>query len=322
MRHAAIVYHPLKVSLERLEAVVAVAENTHGWARSRWYPTSAHDSGRSAAEAALAEEPEVVLIAGGDGTVRAAAAVLAETETPIALLPLGTGNLLARNLALPLHSVEASVAAAFGGRTRAIDVGVAELENELEERSKHTFLVMAGIGLDAEMAEHTSAAAKRRLGWLAYVTPIARSIIGNQLFHVDYRVDRGRVRSTRAHTVIVGNCGLLTGNMLLIPDAVIDDGRLDVVMMRPKGRFEWARIGTRLTVQGIARTSKFSKKMLGNTADLRALVYAQGTQFEARFDTPHRIELDGDSFGHVVRARISVRAGALRVRTAGGATAD
>ena len=64
-----------------------------------------------------------------------------------------------------------------------------------------------------------SAIAKKHLGWLAYVTPIARSVIVNRLFHLDYRVDQNRVRSSRAHTVIVGNCGTLTGNMLLIPSA-------------------------------------------------------------------------------------------------------
>ncbi len=122
------------------------------------------------------------------------------------------------------------------------------------------------------------------------------------------------MRSTRAHTVIVGNCGTLTGNMLLIPAAIIDDGLLDVVMMRPTGRFGWARIGTRLTLQGLARRSPLSRKILQQTPDLHALAYVQGTRFEARFDAPHLIELDGDSFGHITRVRVSVRPGALHVR--------
>lgn len=313
LKHAAVVYNPVKVPLDRVRRAVAAEERRHGWGSSRWYATGRSDSGSRAAEDALAEAPAVVLVAGGDGTVRAVAEAVYESGTPIALLPSGTGNLLARNLDLPLNDVEACVAVAFSEETRAIDVGVAELEDEDGQRSKHVFLVMAGIGLDAQMAEHTSALAKKHLGWLAYVSPIARSIIANRLFHLDYRVDHGRVRSTRAHTIIVGNCGTLTGNMLLIPSAVVDDGLLDVVMMRPKGRFGWARIGTRLTMQGIARRSRLSRKMLLHAPDLQALSYAQGQQFEARFDTPHGIEVDGDSLGHVVRARISIRAGALRV---------
>lgn len=236
------------------------------------------------------------------------------TGTPIALLPVGTGNLLARDLSLPLNDIPTCVSTAFSGRDRAVDVGVVELEDEIGKRASHVFVVMAGIGLDAEMAENTSAIAKRHLGWLAYVTPIARSIIANRLFHMDYRVDRGRTRSTRAHTVIVGNCGTLTGNMLLIPAAVIDDGLLDVVMMRPKGAFGWARIGTRLTLQGVARRFRLGRKLLGQAPDIHELAYVQGRQLEGHFDTPHIVDLDGDSFGRATRVRISVRSPGLHVR--------
>ncbi|UOE43471.1 diacylglycerol/lipid kinase family protein [Agromyces larvae] len=315
--HAAVVFHPVKTPLERLRAAVEAHEQGHGWGPSQWFETSADDSGRAATEAALGTDPAVVIVAGGDGTVRAAAEVLAEGATPLALVPAGTGNLLARNLGLPLNDLDRAVGAAFDGTARSIDVAVADLEDESGARTRAIFVVMAGIGLDAEMAERTSAAAKRRLGWLAYVQPIARSIIANRLFHLQFRVDEGHARSARAHTVIVGNCGTLTGNLLLIPDATPDDGLLDVVMLRPKGRFGWARIGTRLTAQGIARRSRFGRRMLEFAPDLEALVYAQGRRFEVRFETPHGVELDGDSFGPIVRARITVRPGALRIRVGG-----
>lgn len=313
LQHVAVVYNPVKVPLERLRDAVVSEERRRGWAPTRWYETSSDDSGRGAARAAIADAPAAVLIAGGDGTVRVVAEVVYKHEVPIALLPIGTGNLLARNLEVPLNDLDACVATAFSGESRAIDIGIAELEDESEFRRAHAFLVMAGIGLDAEMAANTNERAKKHIGWLAYVTPIARSILANRLFQLDYRVDEARVRTTRAHTIIVGNCGTLTGNMLLIPSAVVDDGLLDVVMMRPRGRFEWARIGTRLTVQGFARRSRLSRRVLKSAPDLRALAYAQGRQFEVKFEIPHAIELDGDSFGHVVRARISVRPGALRV---------
>lgn len=314
-KHAAVVYNPAKTPIDRLRGVLAEHETRLEWAETHWYETSSDDSGRSAAERALAGAPAVVMVAGGDGTVRTVAEVMQGSGTPIALLPAGTGNLLAREVGAPLNDLPACVSAAFSGEERGVDVGVVEIEDEAGARRTHTFMVMAGIGLDAEMAENTSATAKKRLGWIAYVSPIARSVIANRLFHLDYRIDEGRARSTRAHTVIVGNCGTLAGNMLLIPAAVIDDGLLDVVMMRPKGRFGWAQIGTRLTLQGIARRSRFSRKILRQAPALHSLAYVQGRQFEARFDTPHIIELDGDSFGHVMRVRVSVRPGALRLRS-------
>jgi diacylglycerol kinase family enzyme len=313
---AAVVYHPLKTPVDRVRAAVAEQESLHGWAETRWYPTAPEDSGRGAAERALAEQPTVVIVAGGDGTVRAVAEVLEGSGTPLALLPMGTGNLLARDLGVSLDDVAAGVAAAFAGAERAIDVGIAELEDETGLRQTHAFMVMAGIGLDAHMAATTSALAKKHLGWFAYVTPIARSILANRLIHLDYRVDGGRRKSTGAHTVIVGNCGTLTGNMLLIPTAVIDDGLLDVVMMRPGRLFGWARIGTRLALQGAARRSRLSRSWLRQAPELYALAYVQGRTFEVRFEIPHLVELDGDGFGHVIRARISVRPGALRIRCA------
>lgn len=313
--HAAVVYHPAKAPLDLLRAAVAESERRAGWGPTRWHATSSEDSGLAAARQAAAGAPAVVIVAGGDGTVRAVAEVLRGTGIPVALVPAGTGNLLARDLGAHLNDVAAGVSTAFTGVDRDIDVGVAELEDENSGRRTHVFTVMAGIGLDAQMAKDTSAIAKKHLGWFAYVTPIARSIIANRLFHLRYRIDGGRSRSTRAHTVIVGNCGTLTGNMLLIPAAVIDDGLLDVVIMRPAGRFGWAQIGTRLTLQSAARRSRITRRWLSQSPELHALAYVQGRQFEARFESPHAIELDGDSFGQVTRVRISVSPGALRVRS-------
>lgn len=314
--HAVIVYNPVsKVPLDQVRAAVQVQEGHHGWGPSRWYPTGREDSGRQAAQQALAGRPSVVIVAGGDGTVRTVAEVLQGSGTPLALLPAGTGNLLARNLGLPLGDIDASVSAAFDNATRPVDVGMAELEDETGHRSSQAFLVMAGIGLDAQMAQDTSALAKRHLGWGAYVRPIARSILANRSIQLRYRVDGGRVRSARAHTIIVGNCGTLTGSMLLLPAAQLDDGLLDVVMLRPKGRFGWAQIGTRLAVQGLAHRSRFGRGMLQLAPQLQALAYAQGRDFQVRFEIPHGVQLDGDSFGSIVAARITVRPAALQICT-------
>jgi len=313
-QHAAVVYNPLKTPVEHLRRIVAAHEARLGWAATRWYETRIDDAGVAATQRAVAEAAAVVMVAGGDGTVRAAAEVLQGSDVPMALLPLGTGNLLARDVGAPLGDMDACVLAAFEGRERAVDVGTVDFDDDAGTRRVHAFMVMAGIGLDAEMAENTSATVKKHLGWFAYVLPIARSVIANRLFHIHYRIDGGRTRSTRAHTVIVGNCGTLTGNMLLIPAAIIDDGMLDVVMMRPKGWLGWARIGTRLTLQGIARRSHFSRRLLDRAPDLHSLAYVQGRRFAARFETPHLIELDGDGFGHATRVRVGVRPGALRLR--------
>lgn len=311
--HAAVVYHPEKISLDRLQTVVDEAQRQHGWACSRWYPTGREDSGKGAIRSALDSGAAMVIAAGGDGTIRAVAEVMHGTEVPLAIVPLGTGNLLARNLGLPLNSVEASVRSGFIGESRAIDVAVVDLRRSGGEVEQRMFLVMAGIGLDSEMAEHTSASAKRRIGWVAYAAPIARSVIANRHFSLRYRIDDQQAQSAKAHTVIVGNCGMLAGRMLLLPGAVVDDGLLDVVMLRPGKRFGWARIGTRLAAQGLAWRSRIGRRIMRRTPDLRSLAYARGRQFIVRFDVPHTIQLDGDSCGSITGARVSVLPSALRI---------
>ena len=311
--HAAVIYNPVTVPLDRVRSAVEEQERLHAWAATEWFATARDDSGRSAAERALAGNPSVLLVAGGDGTTRAVAGVVLGSGTPLALLPFGTGNLLARNLGLPLGDVTAAVEAAFSGGTRPVDVGVVEFEDEEGTRSTEIFLVMAGIGLDAEMARTTSSRSKRFLGWLAYVPPIARSVLANRPLDLRYRVDGGPLRTARAHTVIIGNCGTLTGGMLLLPAAALDDGLLDVVMLRPARRIGWARIGTRLTVQGVAHRSRLGRGMMRLAPGLRALAYAQGRRFEVRFAIPYGVQLDGDSVGLARTARISLHHHALRV---------
>ncbi|WP_404312500.1 NAD(+)/NADH kinase [Agrococcus terreus] len=312
--HAAIVHHPIKAPRRKLEPLLREAEERHGWATTRWYATDAHDSGVDAALAAAAAAPAVVLVAGGDGTLRVVAATIGEHRIPIALVPSGTGNLLARNLGLPLADLRRSVETAFSGVDRPIDLAIARLEREDGGRSTHPFLVMAGIGLDASMAANTNASLKRMVGWAAYVDPIARSILGDEQLFLHYRVNEGRARSVRAHTVIVGNCGTLTANLLLLPDAVVDDGLLDVALFRPRSAAAWARIGSRLSLGGPLRTSRLGRWLLRVVPAPGGLHFAQARRFDVRFRQGQTIQLDGDDFGQVVAARITVEPGGVLLR--------
>lgn len=306
--------NPTKIDVDRLRLAIAAEEEAHGWMPSTWFETTSEDPGQLATRAALASDPALVIVAGGDGTIRAVAEELHSAEIPMALIAAGTGNLLARNLGL-MTDIETSVRTAFDGDLRTIDVGLVELEHPDHSISTHALLVMSGVGLDAKMATDTSAALKQRIGWLAYAHPISRSILRNEQFLLRYRVDGGRERSVRTHTVIVGNCGTLTGGMVLLPDARPDDGLLDVVLLRPRGFWQWLRVGLRLGVAGILHRSRAGRVILRATPDLRMLQYVQARKLTARFDRPQGIELDGDSFGDVTAVTITLRPRGLRVRT-------
>src|SRR5690606_31260805 len=129
-KRAAVVYNPVKVELRRLRRVVDRVEAECGWGRTRWSATSEEDAGQSVTREAIEAGADVVLAAGGDGTVRAVAEALRGSGIPLALLPAGTGNLFARNLELTLGDLEASVRTAFSGADRTVDLGIAEITRE------------------------------------------------------------------------------------------------------------------------------------------------------------------------------------------------
>ena len=148
-RRCAVVFNPTKVS-DRFHELVQACLDRDGWTDTLWLETAAEDSGRAMTRRAVAEKVDLVIGAGGDGTIRLVADGLANTGTAMGLVPAGTGNLLARNLGLPLDEVDA-LEVAFAGHTRRIDL----VELTVDGRRSEHFAVMAGVGIDAMIMDET-----------------------------------------------------------------------------------------------------------------------------------------------------------------------
>lgn len=322
-RTAAVVYNPVKVHLPTLKRTVNRYQREAGWSETLWFATTEEDPGGGMAREALAAGADVVAAAGGDGTVRAVAEVVHESDAALALLPSGTGNLLARNMKLPLDDLGASARTIFAGHDRPIDFGLLRVERDDGTRERFGFLVMAGLGLDARMLANTRPGLKKRVGWLAYVDSLFRSVRDADGFEFRYRLDASTNRSVRAHSVIVGNCGMLQANAMLLPDAEIDDGVFDIVVMRPRGFFGWVRIGARVFWENAIlrwfNRSALSDTVVGRRILLKAkqerpLRYLRGEEFTMRLDEPDEFEIDGDPVGTIVALRAQIDPGSLRVR--------
>lgn len=227
--NSAVVVNPAKVTdldAHRVEICAALAEA--GWPEPLWLPTTPEDPGGGQATEAVRRGAEVVFACGGDGTVMACAGSLAGTGTALAVLPSGTGNLLATNLDLP-HTVAEGVRVAVAGTRKRIDLG----------RCGETyFTVMAGIGFDAQMIDGTSETLKSRLGWPAYVLGALRRLRDRPV-RVRIRLDDRTPLRRRVRTVLVGNVGRLQGGIPLLPDARPDDGWLDVAVLSPHTVGHW-----------------------------------------------------------------------------------
>ena len=148
-RTVAVVLNPSKVDdPDDFVTMVEAMATQSGWSRVLWYRTTVEDPGVGQAEAAAVAGADLVITCGGDGTVRTVCEELAGTGIPVGIVPAGTGNLLARNLELPLY-LRAAVDVALNGQDRAIDM-VRVTGDRMDDA---TFLVMAGMGFDAAIME-------------------------------------------------------------------------------------------------------------------------------------------------------------------------
>ena len=311
-KQAALVYNPVKVDGKRLRAQVRDLSREAGWDHPAFYPTTVEDAGQGATAEALARGVDVVLVAGGDGTVRAVAEAIAKTGVPLAILPSGTGNLLARNLGLPLADPTEMIRAALGDFHHPIDIGWARMTREDGGEEEHAFVVLAGIGLDADMIANTRADLKKSVGWIAYVDGAARSLPRAKPFRAVYQIGTGRLHSTKVHSILFANCGTLPAGISLIPDASITDATLDVAVIQPTGVLGWLGVWRKIwwdnSVLRRFRAGRFVLERRGTDASVH---YFRGARAEAAAPAPTPIELDGDEFGEAVRVTCRADPGAL-----------
>jgi diacylglycerol kinase (ATP) len=263
--------------------------------RAGWEPllaeTSAADGGQAAARQAVAAGAALLFAVGGDGTVRACAGAVAGTGVPLAIVPLGTANLAARALGLPLR-LDAALAAGFSGRDRQVDVPVADGQ---------VFVVMAGIGLDAAVVRATPGPLKDRLGWLAYaLAGVPRLPGAGHRFRV--RLDGGEPVARLARCVVAGNAGLLPGGFVLLPGARVDDGLLDAGILSPSGLLDWVPVAG----QVLARSRR----------DSRFLERHQARRVEIEADTELPRQADGEVLSPGRSLTVTLRPKALTVRVA------
>lgn len=310
--HAALVLNPVKVDSERLRAILRTLSRRHDWEPPRFYETSVEDPGQQIARAALAEGAAAVLVAGGDGTVRAVSETMAGTGIPFAIVPGGTGNLFARNLGLPLLDPTRVMEAVFTGFTHPVDIGWATLTRADGAQSTHGFVVLAGMGLDADMIANTRPDLKKSVGWVAYLDGAARSLPGAKPFRVVYQLDDGRLHSTKVHSMLFANCGILPAGIALMPDASLDDGMIDIAVIQPTGPLGWLGIWRKVWWDNsVLRRTRAGRRVLERRGRNASIRYLRGRSAEAAMVAPTSIELDGDELGAAVRMLCTIQQGGL-----------
>ncbi len=244
----------------------ACAELKRRGARFRALTTaSASDATRLAREVADGAEETVVAV-GGDGHVGSLAGVLRETDTPLAIVPAGRGNDLARVLGIPTDPA-AAAGLALDGEARPVDVG---------EVDGAPFLGIASLGFDSDA--NRIANESRLRGNAVYLYAALRALAGWRHARFEVTVD-GAAHAFSGYTVAVANSKAYGGGMMLVPHARLDDRRLDVLMVHEHSRLRWLASLPRVfrgTHVGDPRAEFSTGRVVEVSADRRFTVYADG----------------------------------------------
>ena len=338
----AFVANPSKPDVEMLRKEILAAVADGRMPEMLWLETSVEDPGVGQARQSVAAGADLVVAIGGDGTVRAVAEALVGTGVPMGLLPLGTGNLLARNLDLPIGNPLGALEVALTGIDRTIDVGwvrildggqgpatgsagipVAESDptrwptdaDAADDAGdpggggprEHVFLVIAGLGFDAAMVADTDDDLKARVGWIAYFMSGVRHLHGRRLRAL-VRLDDRPPTEVRLRSLLVGNCGRLPGGLTLLPDAVLDDGWLDVAAIDTRGGVAgWAQLFGEVVLQGVGLRAELPAK-------IGRIDHARARRVLVRVSTPEHVQVDGDVIGRAQALSARIQAGGLVVR--------
>jgi diacylglycerol kinase (ATP) len=164
-----------------------------------------------------------IVIGGGDGTLSKALPVLLKLNKPLAVLPLGTANDLARTIALPTDPLEAAKIA-LSGREHAIDIGLA---------NGKPYLNVASVGVASEVIKGQSKALKQTWKVLAYAVSLVQATRRLQPFFVELEIDDTPRWSAAVYQVSIGNGRHHGGGLTVAEDAAIDDGKLDLYVVYP-----------------------------------------------------------------------------------------
>lgn len=255
----------LRAGVAAHRALDALAVSRPSWSGVEVRLTEGPAHATALAREAVEDEAALVLAAGGDGTVNEVAAALLGTGVPLGIVPVGSGNGLARALRIPLRP-DRALAALEGGVARRMDVG---------QINGKPFLNVAGVGFDAFVgwAFHKAGRKGGRRGILTYVRTSFRLL---RLYNApDLRLEAsGTILDARPFVMAFANGPQYGAGAVLNPGARLNDGRLEVVLLEDGPLLETLALAPRLFLGGIERSRRY-RRLAVEEALLLARVPAQ-----------------------------------------------
>ena len=311
--HYVFVVNPSKPQAAQRRAHIEQFCRDKGLTDVEFIDTQLDKDGRACAKEALANGADVVVAVGGDGTVRTVASAVSGTGHALGIIPIGTGNLFARNMGVPVDDIDAALTVATSHGPRLVDMGRLTLPDHPEDDHGHAFLIIAGIGFDAAMIDDTNPELKANISWLAYFVGGVKNLFAPKF--------RGTLTVTSAdgsthtiknldfRTVMAGNCGQIP-MFSLMPAASYDDGLLDFEIIDTTGGIlGWANLFGDVVHQTIIGKPEQNPLSTNSTIE-----QVQGVSAEITLEKPAKAQVDGDMLPETRHIRFSVDHRALIVR--------
>ena len=307
MSELTVIFNPDKIASARLAKLVAKYHSGN----FKLLETDRETGGQLSTSTAIESGAKRILVAGGDGTLRNVVQACDGADVAIGIIPIGTGNILARNLRLPL-GIEAAIKKALKGSPYEIDLGLARSIDTQGVHRSQLFTGIGGVGMDARLIQNTSSDRKKRVGWIAYIEGGIKSL-PLKFERFDITIDSTQ-RTLKSYSLLVGNAGWLPGAISMMPDASLDDGRLDVAAIGPRKAWNWVDFLSRITWQNkVVRPLALGRKWMDLTANVKTLENLSSERIRIRPHHPAPMQLDGDPMGDVVEVDFSLKPKALKV---------
>jgi YegS/Rv2252/BmrU family lipid kinase len=212
-----------------------IARLVDRWPHRDWtvdlHPTRCPEHAGEIAHELLSDPPGLLAVCGGDGTLHEVASRVPNPPFPVAILPAGTGNVLAHELNLPMNPIKA-LDIALNCEVQHVDLGL------LKARQNHRFLLMAGIGFDAYVASKVRTAMKTRIGIAAFYLETFRALASYAFPHFQVHVGDETLQAT---SCLVANAHSYGGGLVITPDADMCDGIFDVLVLQKDHRLSYAK---------------------------------------------------------------------------------
>ncbi len=242
--------------------------------------TSPEIDPRKLAEQAIADDADLIIASGGDGTVSAIAGAVIGTEIPLGVIPRGTANAfgMALGIAQQINPIRRACEIILSGKTRTID---AALCNNLP------LILLAGIGYEAETIEKADREAKNRWGSLAYLMAGWQQLDEQQLFEAEIEID-GKIKTFQAGAITIANAAPPTSVLAQgIGEVVVDDGLLDITIATVDNKIQ--AVTTILSMLGAA--------LIRTSAELDNIVHLRSPKVKISAKPNQKVVLDGEIIG-------------------------